>query len=524
MQKPVRVRFAPSPTGALHIGGVRTALYNYLLAKKTGGTFILRIEDTDQTRFVPGAEEYIMEALNWLGISPEEGIFEGGPYGPYRQSDRKPMYREFAEQLVKKGYAYYSFDTAEELDALRKQYEAEGKTFKYDTSTRLLLNNSLTQTESVVNKHLAEGSYVIRIKLPVDEQIHFTDLIREDVTYSTHDLDDKVMLKGDGMPTYHLANVVDDYHMKITHVIRGEEWLPSTPLHIYLYRFLGWEESMPVFAHLPLILRPDGKGKLSKRDGAKFGIPVFPLNFVNPNNIEDKALGFREWGFEPDAVLNFLALLGWHPSDEQEIFSLDQLVASFDLSRVSKSGARFDFDKARWFNQQYVMSMPNSELAIKMKPYVDAANFEETTGLKYLEGVAALMKERVEFVNEFPVKGYYFFKAPDYKLMMDNEGKDFEKKVLKNWDAARNELFVRLIEKTESLNEYNAVNLQQTVELFINETGLKFGDVLPLMRLALSGTMKGPGVFEMMELIGKDYVKPRFIAFFGFCNSFSLNN
>jgi glutamyl-tRNA synthetase len=507
MNKPVRVRFAPSPTGALHIGGVRTALYNWLLAKKTGGTFILRIEDTDQTRFVPGAEEYIMEALKWLGISPEEGVFEGGPYGPYRQSDRKPMYRQFAEQLIADGYAYYAFDSAEELDALRKQNEAEGKTFKYDASSRLSLNNSLTKSEAYTKEKIESGDYVIRIKLPVDEQIVFTDLIREEVNYSTHDMDDKVMLKGDGMPTYHLANVVDDYHM-----------------HIFLYRYLGWADAMPTFAHLPLILRPDGKGKLSKRDGAKFGIPVFPLNFVNPNNSEDIAIGFREWGFEPEAVLNFLALLGWHPSDDREIFSLEELVNVFEMERVSKSGARFDFDKARWFNQQYIFKMSDKALAQKMKPYVEAAAFEEKVCDEYLEGVAALMKERVDFVKEFPEKAYYLFKAADYSLMMENEGKDFEKKVGKSWDSTKKSMFELLITKLIEVSDYKAVAIQSTVEAFINDNALKFGDVLPVLRLALSGTMKGPGVFEMMELLGKEEISSRLTIFFNFCDNFIPKN
>jgi glutamyl-tRNA synthetase len=312
--------------------------------------------------------------------------------------------------------------------------------------------------------------------------------------------------------------------MKITHVIRGEEWLPSTPLHIFLYRYLGWAHAMPTFAHLPLILRPDGKGKLSKRDGAKFGIPVFPLNFVNPNNAEDKALGFREWGFEPEAVLNFLALLGWHPSDEQEIFSLEELVEAFELERVSKSGARFDFDKARWFNQQYIMKMSDKALAQKMKPYVDAVGFDEKPCDEYLEGVALLMKERVEFVKEFPEKAYYLFKAADYKLMMDNEGKDFEKKIGKAWDSSKKELFMGLKSRLEGLSNYHSADIQSTVEAFINDNALKFGDVLPLLRLALSGTMKGPGVFEMMELIGKEYVSSRLVSFFEFCDNFIKNN
>lgn len=519
MHQPVRVRFAPSPTGALHIGGVRTALYNYLLARKTGGVFILRIEDTDRTRFVEGAEEYIEKSLEWLGLKPDEGVSAGGGYGPYRQSERKEIYRSFADDLVEKGLAYYSFDTAEELENIRKQYETDGKTFKYDASTRLSLNNSLTQPESVTADYLKSGNYVIRIKLAADEIVRFSDIIRGDVSYSTNDMDDKVMLKGqDNMPTYHLANVVDDYHMKITHVIRGEEWLPSTPLHVMLYRYLGWEQQMPVFAHLPLILRPDGKGKLSKRDGAKFGIPVFPLNFVNPNNNDDIALGFREWGFEPEAVINFLALLGWHPENDREIFSLSDLVENFELDRVSKSGARFDFDKARWFNQQYIMASSNAELAEKMKPYVAEAAFGDTVCTEYLEGVASLMKERVEFVKEFVTRGYYFFKNPDYQQMLENEGKDFEKKVLKNWSDERAAAFEQLTEKLQSISVFNHLAIKEVVENFTNEFNLKFGDVLPVLRLALSGTLKGPGVFEMMELLGKDYVNIRINCFIKFCN------
>ncbi len=357
--------------------------------------------------------------------------------------------------------------------------------------------------------------------MPADEIIRFSDMIRGDVSYSTNDMDDKVLLKGqDNMPTYHLANVVDDFHMKISHVIRGEEWLPSTPLHVILYRYLGWEAQMPAFAHLPLILRPDGKGKLSKRDGAKFGIPVFPLNFVNPNNKEDIALGFREWGFEPEAVINFLALLGWHPDNDREIFSLTELVEAFDLERVSKSGARFDFEKARWFNQQYIMASSDVVLAQKMKPFVDAAGFEETVCLEYLEGVAALMKERVELVREFVSKGYYFFKNPDYQQMLESEGKDFEKKILKNWNAERALVFERLATQLSSFNVFNHLAIKDLVENFTNENNLKFGDVLPVLRMALSATLKGPGVFEMMELLGKDNVSDRLKSFFKFCSEF----
>ena len=523
MHKTVRVRFAPSPTGALHIGGVRTALYNYLFAKQHGGTIILRIEDTDTVRFVPGAEEYINSSLEWLGITLDEGVKQGGEYGPYRQSDRKDIYAKYATQLVEAGLAYYAFDASAQLDALRSQAEAAGNVFKYDASTRMSLDNSLTQPESVVQAHLASGDYVVRIKLNADEIVSFTDMIREEVSFNTNDMDDKVLFKGSTqMPTYHLANVVEDYLMKISHVIRGEEWLPSTPLHVLLYRYLGWEDARPTFAHLPLILRPTGGGKLSKRDGAKFNMPVFPMDFVNPNNPEDVAQGFREWGFEPDAVLNFLALLGWNPGTNQEIFSLDEMVQLFSFDRVSKSGARFDFDKAKWFNQQYIMQSSNEMLADAMQPYVEAAGYEVSKA--YLQKVAGMMKERVGFITEFTTNGYYLFTEPDYEAMQANEGKDFNKKVLKKWDTARKAQFESLLVNMATLTTFEAAPIKTCVEAFIAETGLGFGDVLPVLRLGLSGTMRGPDVFEMIELLGKDVLNNRMKQFFAFCdNALSAN-
>ncbi|HNO72051.1 MAG TPA: glutamate--tRNA ligase, partial [Bacteroidia bacterium] len=362
--KPVRVRFAPSPTGPLHMGGVRTALYNYLFAKKHGGDFILRIEDTDQTRFVPGAEQYIVEALKWCGIQPNEGIgFGDGNYKPYRQSERKSMYRQYAEQLVKNGHAYYAFDTTEELEEARTRIEKAGGSFSYNAISRQNLKNSISLSEDEVKKKLdAHEHYVIRIKIPRNEEVRLQDIIRGWVVVNSSQMDDKVLFKSDGMPTYHLANVVDDYLMKITHVIRGEEWLPSAPLHVLLYRYLGWEDAMPQFAHLPLLLRPDGNGKLSKRDGDRLGFPVFPLNWIDPVTKEQSS-GYREKGYFPDAFINMLALLGWHASGNKELFSLDELVQEFSLERVSKHGAKFDPEKTKWFNQQYLRNKSDEELA-----------------------------------------------------------------------------------------------------------------------------------------------------------------
>jgi glutamyl-tRNA synthetase len=523
MHKTVRVRFAPSPTGALHIGGVRTALYNYLFAKQHGGTIVLRIEDTDTVRFVPGAEEYINSALEWLGITLDEGVKEGGEYGPYRQSDRKEIYAKYATQLVEAGLAYYAFDTSDELDAARTAAEAAGNVFKYDAGTRLAFNNSLTQPNDVVQPYLERGEYVVRIKLNANEIVSFTDMIREEVSFNTNDMDDKVLFKGSTqMPTYHLANIVDDYLMKISHVIRGEEWLSSAPLHVLLYRYLGWEEARPTFAHLPLILRPTGGGKLSKRDGAKFNMPVFPMNFINPNNPEDIAQGFREWGFEPAAVLNFLALLGWNPGTDQEIFSLDEMVQLFSFDRVSKSGARFDFDKAKWFNQQYIMHSSNEMLAEAMQPYVEAAGYKVSND--YLQTVASMMKERVGFITEFTTNGYYLFTEPDYEAMQANEGKDLNKKVLKKWDAARKAQFESLLANISALPAFEAAPIKTCVEAFIAETGLGFGDVLPVLRLGLSGTMRGPDAFEMIALLGSDVLNKRMKQFFTFCDDAFIAN
>jgi glutamyl-tRNA synthetase len=495
----IRARFAPSPTGALHIGGIRTALYNYLFAKKMGGTFILRIEDTDQTRYVPGAEEYILEALRWCGLNPAEGPGFGGDFGPYRQSDRKAMYAEYAQKLVASGHAYYAFDTPEELDAARQANE----TFKYDAQSRLQLKNSLSLPLAEVEKRLASGEpYVIRLKVPSDETILIQDLVRGEVSFQSKELDDKVMLKGDGMPTYHLANVVDDRLMKITHVIRGEEWLPSTAHHVLLYRAFGWEAEMPQFAHLPLILKPTGQGKLSKRDGMKLGIPVFPISW-DSDNPEDAFVGFREYGFLPEAMLNFLAFLGWNPGTEQEMFSLDELAAAFSLEKIGKSGARFDFEKARWFNQQYLMASSDEALAAAVKPWIAAKGYQASD--EYLQAFCGLMKERVVVLSDFWDNGAYFFE--DFSVYDD-------KTIGKKWTTESRALFLPLLDRIDRVENFAASDLQASIEAFIAEQGLKFGDVLPILRVGLTGTMKGPAVFDLMALWGKTETRRRLLRSF----------
>ncbi len=506
----VRVRFAPSPTGALHIGGVRTALYNYLLAKKTGGTFILRIEDTDETRYVPGAEDYIVHALKWCGILPTEGPGIGGDYGPYRQSERKAMYGKYAQQLIDGGNAYYAFDTSDELNALRKEYESRKETFRYDSSTRDQLKNSLTLSESEVKERLESGEpYTIRLKIPRDESIQFNDLVRGSVTFQSNEVDDKIMLKGGGMPTYHLANIVDDHFMKISHVIRGEEWLSSTPHHVYLYRFLGWEDTMPEFAHLPLILKPTGKGKLGKRDGAKFGFPVFPLSWEGATE-EDSFEGFKEFGFDPAAVLNFLAFLGWNPGTEQEIFSLDELAEAFSVERIGKSGAKFDYEKAKWYNQQYLMAKNGEELAVMVRPFVEAKGYEVSDD--YLAKVCEMMKERVSLIPDFVENGYYLFEGV----------KEYDEKTIrKKWKPERQESFDQLAILINNADPFNAEKLEAVVKGFVSDTGLSFGDVFPILRIAISGTMKGPSVFDMVALLGKEEVASRLKKAYAYFNEVS---
>ena len=494
----VRVRFAPSPTGTLHIGGVRTALYNYLLARKLGGQFILRIEDTDQTRYVDGAEEYIIETLRWTGLVPDEGVGFGGEYGPYRQSDRKAIYREYAEKLLESGHAYYAFDTPEELTAHREAVD----NFTCNSQTRGALRNSLTLPKAEVDALLASGTpAVIRLKIEPGQSIHINDLIRSEVVFQSDELDDKVLLKADGMPTYHLANVVDDRLMKITHVIRGEEWLSSTAHHVLLYRGFGWEDAMPVFAHLPLIMKPVGNGKLSKRDGAKFGFPVFPLAWEGAT-AEENAPGFREMGFLPEAVINFLALLGWHPETDQEIFSIDQLVDAFSLEKVSKGGARFDYEKAKWFNQKYIQALDNVSLARMIRPYAEKKNYAVSED--FLEKVAALMKERVTLVPDFVEDGYYLFepvKAYDQET------------IAKKWKPELAPVFELLSARIGKIPAFSAIVVEENVKAFMQENELKPGDIMSLLRLILAGTMKGPAVFDMMALLGKEETIERIAKF-----------
>lgn len=488
----MRFRFAPSPTGALHIGGVRTALYNYLLAKKLGGTVVLRIEDTDQTRYVPGAEEYIMEALDWCGLTPDEGPKQGGDFGPYRQSERKHLYAQYAQQLLEAGHAYYAFDSSDELQSQREAYEARKEVFRYDSTTRGQLKNSLTCTKEESDAFVASGNYTVRLKIPADEKITINDAVRGEVTFDSNQLDDKIILKSDGMPTYHLANIVDDHLMEITHVIRGEEWLPSTAHHVYLYRFLGWEAGMPTFAHLPLILKPSGKGKLSKRDGTKLGIPVFPLSWKGKTP-EDSFDGFREFGFLPEAMINFLAFLGWNPGTEQELFSLKELMDNFSVERVSKGGARFDFDKALWYNQQYLINSDNDWLAEQLQPLAKAKGYRDD--LPYLAKVAGLMKERVHILPDMIEKGYFFFKPV--------EGYE-EKMIRKKWKPEREELFKAFFAEMVALPAYTADAIETLTKAFMEKNELGFGDVLPILRLGLSGTMKGPAIFEVAELLGAE--------------------
>ncbi|MCC6461661.1 MAG: glutamate--tRNA ligase [Saprospiraceae bacterium] len=484
----VRVRFAPSPTGALHIGGVRTALYNYLFARQHGGTFILRIEDTDQNRYVPGAEAYIVEALKWVGLLPDEGVGFGGELGPYRQSERKPVYHQYAHELVAKGKAYFAFDTPEALEAARQAEE----NFTYNAHTRHLLSNSLSLPAETVQQRLAAGDpYVIRLRVEPGQDVHIQDLIRGAVVFQSSELDDKVLLKTDGMPTYHLANIVDDHLMGITHVIRGEEWLPSTAHHVLLYQAFGWTDTMPQFAHLPLILKPVGNGKLSKRDGAKFGIPVFPLAWAG-ETAEDSFPGFREAGFLPAATLNFLALLGWHPGGDQEIFSLDELIQAFSLEHISKGGARFDYEKAKWFNQRYIQTMDPAALAAAIQPLAAAKGYQADTA--FLSQVVQLMKERVTVLPDFVEQGYYLFEA--IKLYDDEM-------IAKKWSAGLQPAFEALIGAVENAPVFEAAPLEEQVKQFIQDQGLKPGEVLPLLRLALAGTMKGPAVFEMAAVLGR---------------------
>lgn len=488
MSKQVRVRFAPSPTGPLHIGGVRTALFNYLFAKKNNGVFYLRVEDTDQTRFVPGAEAYIMEAFEWLGIAPEETVGKNEKFGPYRQSDRKELYQQYADQLINSGWAYYAFDTPEALDALRKEQEAEGKTFIYNHTNREQLQTSLVISADEVAKRIANGEhYVIRFKTPVDETLHLKDIIRGDVKFETNLLDDKVLFKSDGMPTYHLANIVDDHLMETSHVIRGEEWLPSMPLHVLLYRAFGWDA--PEFAHLPLILKPIGNGKLSKRDGDKMGFPVFPLEWKTEEGVSS---GYREKGFFPEAVINFLALLGWNDGTDKELFSLEELVDAFDLNRVHKSGAKFDPEKNKWFNHQYLIKQNDADLAKDFTPIlvekgVDISKYDVTK-------IVSLIKERAHFVSEFWDLTDFFFQAPT----------SYDEKASKNWKEETPALMQELISTLEYIDGFDSANIEAIVKNWLTKNEIGMGKVMQPFRLSLVGALKGPHLFDIVEIIGKE--------------------
>lgn len=488
----VRVRFAPSPTGALHIGGVRTALYNYLIAKKNDGTFILRIEDTDQGRFVPGAEEYIREALKWCGIEPTEGQGYQGAYAPYRQSERKQLYNKYILQLVADGKAYYAFDTESELEHMRDRLANEGVPApKYDATVRLTMKNSLSLDPGTTKSWLESGKpYVIRLLVQPGEQVSFVDTIRGEVSFNSSELDDKVLIKADGMPTYHFANVVDDHLMEITHVIRGEEWISSTGHHLLLYKALGW--SHPEFAHLPLIMRPDGKGKLSKRDGAKFGIPVFPLSW-NGANPEESFIGFREYGFEPQATINFLAFLGWNPGTDQEIFSLDELVKSFDISRVHLGGARFDMDKAKWFNQQYIRQMAVEEIRAKLTPLLIDQNLFVTD--QKLDSIIKLFRDRIHFIKEIPEQAAYLFE--------EIESVDMEA-LKKQWKPDLKDKIIAYTSELAKLNSFDSQALENYAKERLKDFNLKPGEVFPIFRLALAGSLQGPTVFQMLEILQVD--------------------
>ena len=492
-ERKVRVRFAPSPTGALHIGGVRTALYNYLFARQHGGDLIFRIEDTDSNRFVPGAEEYIIESFKWLGIKFDEGVSFGGNYGPYRQSERRDIYKKYVQVLLDGGKAYIAFDTPEELDAKRKEIP----NFQYDASTRMSMRNSLSMSKEEVDKLIAEGKqYVVRFKIEPNEDVHVNDIIRGDVVINSSILDDKVLYKSaDELPTYHLANIVDDHLMEVTHVIRGEEWLPSAPLHVLLYRAFGWADTMPEFAHLPLLLKPDGNGKLSKRDGDRLGFPVFPLEWHDPKTGEVSS-GYRESGYLPEAVLNFLALLGWNPGNDQEIMSLDELVKLFDLHRCSKAGAKFDYEKARWFNHEYILKKNDAEIAELFKPVLSAHGVDVSAySDAYLTSVVSLVKSRVNFVKELWEQSRFFFVAPETYA---------EKDIKKRWKEDTPRIMTELIEVLRGIEDFSSKPSEDIVIGWITEKEYHMGNVMNAFRLAVVGECKGPHMFDITELLGKE--------------------
>lgn len=492
----VRTRFAPSPTGGLHLGGVRTALFSFLYAKNHGGEFILRIEDTDQSRYVKGAEEYIQDCLAWCGLTPDESPTHGGKYGPYRQSERKEIYRKYAEQLIASGHAYYAFDTTEELDILRSEAKNENThaVFQVDASTRKKLKNSLSRSEEEVNAWLAEGKpYVIRIKMPENEIITFEDMIRGEISNESNLVDDKVLLKADGMPTYHLAVVVDDYLMKITHAFRGEEWLPSAPVHIKLWEYLGWKDEMPKWAHLPLILKPDGNGKLSKRDGERLGFPVFAMNWLDPIKGE-LAVGFKELGFVPEAFVNMLAMLGWHSGEEKELFNLQELISLFNIERVHKAGAKFDFDKAKWYNHEWIKQLPATRLSKDVVQVLSSVQVEAQEDDR-LNRIIDNVKERCTLLTDFALQSAYFFESP----------KEIELDAIKpKWNSDKYSFFIQIVENWSQVTNWNAAELENTFKELASLMNIKVGELQMPFRVMLVGGKFGPSVFFISELIGKE--------------------
>lgn len=489
-ERKVRVRFAPSPTGPLHIGGVRTALYNYLFARQHGGELVFRIEDTDSHRYVPGAEEYILESFKWLGIKFDEGVSFGGNHGPYRQSERREIYRKYVDILLSSGKAYVAFDTPEELEAKRKEIN----NFQYDSHTRMQMRNSLTLSKEEVDQLMDDGQqYVVRFKVESGMDVHVDDMIRGDVCIKSDILDDKVLYKSaDELPTYHLANIVDDHLMEISHVIRGEEWLPSAPLHVLLYRAFGWEDTMPRFAHLPLLLKPEGKGKLSKRDGDRLGFPVFPLEWEDPKT-EEISSGFRESGYFPEAVINFLALLGWNPGTEQELFTLDELVLVFDITKCSRSGAKFDYQKGIWFNHEYILKKSDAEIAKQFAPIV--ANNGVDATMERVQTVVHLMKDRVNFVQElWPLCSFFFIAPTEYD----------EKTVKKRWKDYSGQQMAELSKVLGDIEDFSIEGQEPIVMKWVEDKGYKLGDVMNAFRLALVGIGKGPGMFDISSFLGKE--------------------
>ena len=490
----VRVRFAPSPTGGLHLGGVRTALYNYLFAKKNSGDFVLRVEDTDQTRYVEGAEQYILDCLDWCGISPDEGPHKEGKYGPYRQSERKNLYREYAEQLVKDGHAYYAFDTPEEIEQLRERLKAAGKdSLQYGYHVRAEMKNSISLSKEETEALLKNNSpHVIRLKIEPNELVHFKDMIRGDIEMSTNDIDDKVLLKADGMPTYHLAVVIDDYLMKISHSFRGEEWVPSAPVHVLLWKYFGWENDMPQWAHFPLILKPDGNGKLSKRDGERLGFPVFAMEWDDPKN--GKIMGFKELGFLPEAFLNMLALLGWNDGSEQEIFSLEEMVDKFSIDRVHAHGAKFDFEKAKWFNHEWIKRSTVARLKPDVKKVFEQNGIVSDDANKF-EKIIELIKDRCTLLTDFWPQGRFFFIAPVEIDMVS---------ILSKWNEKKNQFFIELIQAYSLINTWDAVETEKVLKEMAAASQIKAGELMMPLRVMLVGAKFGPGVFEIASVLGKD--------------------